>query len=110
MLTAMQAQTIRFDNGNHAQMVAATGDTDPEDLLRELKLDQPEALILIAGGADALDDDLKPALAKLIEEAIVPAASAADALLIDGGTDSGMMALIGQAVEAESPKPLLVGV
>ena len=73
-------------------------------------------MIIVTGGAGGLDKDmesneeLRSRLVQLFSRGIARAAVDADALIIDGGTQSGVMALIGQGVADRGRKSVLLGV
>lgn len=46
---------ISFSNGNRAHAVRAQRGSIPSDILRQLGIQQPKALILIIGGAASID-------------------------------------------------------
>ena len=72
----------------------------PEELaskLSELDLRAPRPVLVLVGGADGLTDAQLARLRPLFEEGLAPLADALGACVIDGGTDAGVMALIGQA-------------
>ena len=104
---------IILGNGNRALLVKALG-TDPGELLAALGL-PPGAggsgVILVCGGAG----DLKDASLARAEEVLGPAVSAAaqvtGAVVFDGGTSAGVMAITG-AARGSRPwtMPVLVGV
>jgi len=100
---------IAFDNGNRAVVVTASRDTDAQTILKALDLPQPHALIMVFGGAKALDHSRKARLAELLSDAIAPAAADLGALIIDGGTQSGVMAMMGEAVARCGRKCPLLG-
>jgi hypothetical protein len=99
----MKRNTINFDNGNHAFVVTAPRDAAAQAILKALDLAQPHALIMVFGGAKGLDDSRKARLATLFADGVTPAAAELGALIIDGGTQSGVMAIMGEAV-ARSPR------
>ena len=70
----MKKNTIAFDNGNHAVVVTAGRDADAQTILKTLDIAQPQALIMVFGGAKGLDDSRKARLAELFTDAIAPAA------------------------------------
>ena len=94
----MRKNTITFENGNHAVVVTAGRDADAQTILKSLDIAQPHALIMVFGGAKGLDDSRKARLAELFTDAISPAAAELGALVIDGGTQSGVMAMMGEAL------------
>jgi hypothetical protein len=98
----MKKNTITFDNGNHAVVVTAPRDTDAQTILKALAFAQPRGVIMVFGGAKGLDDSRKARLTELFTDAIAPAAAELGALIIDGGTQSGVIAMMGEAV-ARSP-------
>jgi hypothetical protein len=100
---------IAFDNGNRAVVVTASRDKDPQSILKALDLAQPHALIMVFGGAKGLDDSRKARLGELFIDAIAPAAAELGALVIDGGTQSGVMAMMGEAVARDGRRCQLLG-
>lgn len=106
----MNKNTITFENGNRAVVVTAARDTDAQSILKALGLAQPHALILVFGGAKGLDDSRKAHLAELFTDAIAPAAAELGALIIDGGTQSGVMAMMGEAVARHPGTSQLLGI
>jgi hypothetical protein len=65
--------------------------------LTELNLHGPRPVVVLVGGADGLDDAQLARLRPLFEEGLAPLADSLGACVIDGGTDTGVMGLIGQA-------------
>jgi hypothetical protein len=106
----MKKNTITFDNGNHAVVVTAGRDTDAQAILKALDIAQPHALIMVFGGAKGLDDSRKARLAELFTDAIAPAAVEVGALVIDGGTQSGVMAMMGEALARDGRGSKLLGI
>ncbi len=103
-------KTILFPNGNRALLLAPPVGTNAADILHALGLGQPKALILVVGGADDLDAAVQPRLVQLCSRGIARAAANIGALLMDGGTRAGVMALVGQGVADRGHKTALVGV
>src|SRR5215471_10764564 len=106
----MNKNTITFDNGNRALVVTADRGTDAQTIVKALDLAQPHALILVFGGAKGLDDSRKARLAELFTDAIAPAAAELGALVIDGGTQSGVMAMMGEAFARNGRRSQLLGI
>jgi len=102
----MRKNTITFDNGNHAVVVTAGRDTDAQTILKMLDITQPHALIMVFGGAKGLDD----LRTELFTDAIAPAAAELGALVIDGGTQSGVMAMMGEALARDGRGSQLLGI
>lgn len=107
---------ILFLNGNRAQLVAPPAGTKAADILETLGIQQPKAVIIVIGGAGGLDKDmesneeLRSRLIQLFSRGIARAAVDAGALIIDGGTQSGVMALMGQGFADRGRKSILLGV
>src|SRR6266571_1760912 len=106
----LNKKEIHFPNGNRAQVVIPPVGTRAPDLLRTLGIQQPKAVIIIAGGAANLNEQLDARLIQLFSYGIAPAAASVDAMIIDGGTHSGVMAMMGQGVAAQDQKSTLLGV
>jgi SLOG in TRPM, prokaryote len=106
----VKKNTITFDNGNHAVVLTAGRDTDAQTILKSLGIAQPHALIMVFGGAKGLEDSRKARLAELFTSVVAPAAAEAGALVIDGGTQSGVMAMLGEAVARGGRRSQLLGI
>jgi SLOG in TRPM, prokaryote len=106
----MRKNTITFDNGNHAVVVTAGRDADAQTILKTLDIAQPHALIMVFGGAKGLDDSRKARLVEVFTNAIAPAAAELGALVIDGGTQSGVMAMMGEALAQGGRRSQLLGI
>jgi TRPM family ion channel len=106
----MKKNTITFDNGNHAVVVTAGRDADAQTILKTLDIAQPQALIMVFGGAKGLDDSRKARLVEVFTNAIAPAAAELGALVMDGGTQSGVMAMMGEALAKDGRRSQLLGI
>jgi hypothetical protein len=106
----VKKNTITFENGNRALVITAPRDASAKAILNALEIASPRAVILLFGGADGLDESRKAHLATLFADGVTPVAAELGALIIDGGTQSGIMAIMGEAV-ARSPATLqLLGI
>ena len=94
----MKKNTISFENGNRAVVITAPRDASAKAILDALEITSPRAVILLFGGAAGLDDSRKAHLETLFAEGVAPVAAELGALIIDGGTQSGVMAMMGEAV------------
>jgi len=99
----MKKNAITFGNGKRAVVVTAPGDASAKAILEALGITSPRAVILLFGGAAGLDDSRKAHLETLFADGVTPVAVELGALIIDGGTQSGVMAMMGEAV-ARSPE------
>jgi SLOG in TRPM, prokaryote len=94
----VKKNTITFENGNRAVAITAQGDASAQAILDALEITSPRAVILLFGGAKGLDDSSKAHLTTLFADGVTPVAAELGALIIDGGTQSGVMAMMGEAV------------
>ncbi|MCX5891126.1 MAG: hypothetical protein NTY36_17015 [Deltaproteobacteria bacterium] len=106
----MDKQEITFPNGHKAQLVAPPLGTPAADILKSLEIPAPKALLLLIGGASSLDQALVPRLLQLFSRNIARIAADAGALIMDGGTQAGVMAIMGQAIAARGHQSPLLGV
>ncbi len=106
----LDKKEIIFSNGNRAQVVAPPAGTPAASILKALDIEQPKPLIMVVGGATGLDRALKPRLVQLFSRGIARAAAETGALIIDGGTQAGVMAMMGQGVADQGRKSTLLGV
>jgi hypothetical protein len=106
----MKKSTITFENGNRAVVVTAPRDATAKAILDALEIASPRALILLFGGAAGLDESRKVHLATLFADGVTPVAAELGALIIDGGTQSGVMAMMGEAVARHPGKCQLLGI
>lgn len=107
---AIKKETIRFPNNNDALAVLPAATDKAEDIVTALEVKPYKAVILILGGADTLDGSLIPKLTQLFGRGIARAALEADAIILDGGTQSGVMTLMGAGVADRGSKTTLLGV
>jgi len=105
-----QAVPVTFANGRTAVIVSPAGSPRADDLVAQLGLPPAGAVIVVVGSGDSLGLDVAPRLSELFARGLLPAAEDTRATVIDGGTASGVMALIGQAIAQRDHGTVLVGV
>ncbi len=103
-------QKISFSNGNEALLVVPSANTLTSEIVHALSIPRPQAVILIVGGAAEMREDVFGHLVPLFTLSIAALAASLGALIIDGGTQSGVMALTGQGVAAQPNQPTLLGI
>ena len=86
------------------------GDQDIASVRDALGIPTPAPVVLISGGADTLDPGIEPKLTQLIGRGLLRASRAAGAVIIDGGTDAGVMGLIGRTAGAMAEPAPIIGV
>ena len=106
----MTKNAITFENGNRAVVITAPRDASAKAILDALKIASPHAVILLFGGAAGLEDSRKTRLATLFAEGVTPVAAELGALIIDGGTQSGVIAMMGEAVAQLHTTVQLLGI
>jgi SLOG in TRPM, prokaryote len=88
--------------------VEEEGDLPPA--LAQLGLAPAAGAIALVGGAEGMSPDELRRVEPLFRDALVPAASSAGAVVVDGGTDAGVMRLVGRAWADAGASFPLVGV
>jgi SLOG in TRPM, prokaryote len=106
----VRKNTITFENGNRAVVITAPHDASAKAILDALEIASPSAVILLFGGAAGMDDSRKAHLATLFAGGVTPVADELGALIIDGGTQSGVMAIVGEAVARRRGTCRLLGI
>jgi len=88
---------INFSDGISAQAIRVNSKSQISDALSKLELlvDRP-TIVLVGGAGGLVEEDLKR-LQPLFLEVIAPLAETIKANVIDGGTDAGVMRLMGLA-------------
>jgi SLOG in TRPM, prokaryote len=89
--------TMRFGNGRAARAARVTAAAELSDALGQLGLAGSRPTLVLVGGAGGMAPADLERLRPLFDEALVPVAQAAGAVIVDGGTDAGVMRLLGQA-------------
>ena len=102
--------TITFDNGNTALVAWGGRRRTVRSLLDEVGLEAQRPVLLVVGGADSLDASIELQLRRQLERGAIRAAAEAGAAILDGGTQSGVMASLGLASAASDESVVLVGV
>ena len=109
-MSVISKQVIEFANNQSAVLAMCPAGTKPADIIQSLEIASPQAIILSIGGADDLDKTLLPRLTQLYGRGIAKAARDGKALILDGGTQAGVMQLMGEAVAAQGYQSVLIGV
>ncbi len=106
----INTQNIAFPNGNSALTIFPPVGTHAQDLLPLLHIPPFDALIMLVGGASLMDEKLSPSLENLFTHGIAHLAAMRKTLIVDGGTQVGVMELMGKGIAAQQHRSPLLGV
>jgi len=113
----LKKQEIIFENNkNKALITKADSNDSAENIISALQLQssKPKSIILIFGGASGNLDtsDTSITILHQILDDVLQYAADNDAIIIDGGTKSGIMEIVGQRASKieQSKKPIILGV
>lgn len=101
--------TIPFDNGNRAKAVRVATDTDPLQIMQVLNFTHTQPSIFISGGAGMMSDEDKRMVKRILAE-VAAFAEEHHAVILDGGTESGIMQMVGDAKRDFNYKFPLLGI
>jgi hypothetical protein len=104
-----QCFDVRFENGHVAKAVRVRADADASVALRLLGFDHAFPVIFISGGASNMSEDDKR-LTRTIIEAVVTFAEDHHCVIIDGGTEAGIMQMLGDVRKQRGHRFRLLGV
>ena len=93
----------------HVPFVLSKLQDDPQMILRRLGFAHPRPALFVSGGARQLAAEHEELAAELLR-GVARAAAALGLALVTGGTNSGVMALLGAACAALPQPPSLIGV
>jgi SLOG in TRPM, prokaryote len=99
-----------FSNGRGASSIRVQHVEELPVALHELGLRNNHPVLVLIGGASKTTIEQMNRLRSLFAETLAPVAAALDAAIVDGGTDTGIMQLMGQARASLSASFPLIGV
>ncbi len=98
MSAPYRVRTIEFGEDRSAHAIFVKASTSPRYILTELDPDPlPRGIITVSGGAGNFPVDIVEQTKRIIQTVIVPLTLEYDLLVVDGGTASGVVKLIGEA-------------
>lgn len=110
MPSSIDKKTIVFENNRSATAVFPLAAATGQEIVEALEIKPPKAALLIIGGADSIEEKVGSRLIQLFGRGIARAAADLNALIIDGGTESGVMKMMGLGVADRGFKSDLIGV
>ena len=102
--------TIRFTNDMFAPAIEIDRHGDPQKIIDEFGLLTPRPTIFITGGASNMSDDDIVQTRHIIEDGIAQFAQQHRVTVIDGGTEAGVMEMMGAARKKHNFNFPLIGV
>ncbi len=101
---------INFPDGNSARAVRIESKNQLKEALSQLGLKSGRPTFVLVGGAGGIKDEELNRLYPLFVKSLSPSFEKLGAFVIDGGTDSGIMKLMGKARKEINATFSLVGV
>ncbi len=102
--------TYTFPNGKTAHAIQVDHEKDLPHALRKLNLPYPSPTLVLVGGAKGLSESNHARLYSLFVEVLAHLAETLGMVVVDGGTDSGVMQLMAQARSEKGATFPLIGV
>jgi hypothetical protein len=97
---SLEVETVAFPNTRAALLVKVAPGVDAEQVIAALGLSTPRALLILSGGTKDLDagieEQLRPAF-----DGIVRVVTEKEIAVLTGGTNEGVFALFGQALQEQ---------
>ncbi len=105
-----QPVRVTFPNGRTACVAQVHAWTELATVLHKLGLQQLRPTLVLIGGASKISPEDLEHLRRLFVDVLAPLAQAFGAYVVDGGTDAGVMRLMGQARAVAAGTFPLIGV
>jgi hypothetical protein len=102
--------TIRFGERRTAKALTVSPDGDPEQVIQHFRLAVPSPAIFVSGGAAGMTDEDYALTEVIVQKAIAPFAQQHGVTLIDGGTNAGVMKMLGDVRQKRRYRFPLIGV
>jgi hypothetical protein len=106
----MDVTLLGFGDGHTAYAARPRVSADVAAAVAGLNLRGQQPVLVVVGGAAGLDNGDKKRMVTLFSDALLPVVVSRQAAVVDGGTDSGVMQLLGQARAQAGTAFPLVGV
>jgi hypothetical protein len=103
-----KAFNLTFSNGLTARAIQVQNEADLSTAVGKIGLHGSRPVLVVIGGASLLSDADLTQLRSLFVEALAPLAESLGVLVVDAGSDAGLMQLMGQArAEIAATFPLI---
>jgi hypothetical protein len=103
------AFTIRFSDKQYSPAIRVDPDDDVQTVIDSFGLMTPRPTLFITGGASKMTEDDIERTREIINEGIAKFAEKHNLTIIDGGTEAGVMQMIGEARKKNGYKFPLIG-
>lgn len=103
-------ERLHFPSGQTAGLVRVSRPAALARALAAIGLRPGRPVLVLVGGADRLEATVAECLGKVLQAAVAPLCAALGAFVVDGGTDAGLMALMGRTRAASGAAFPLLGV
>lgn len=101
---------LTFANGQQARALRLAPQQSPAEALNAMGLFPPRPTLVIIGGASLMSPESLQQLQTVFDQVLAPLAKDLNLMVIDGGTDAGVIHMMGQARRAVGGGFQLVGV
>jgi len=102
--------TVNFANGGVAQAIKISAEDDLAIAFAEMGLQDKRPVLVAIGGASLISEADFARLQRLFVEVLAPLAKELGCYVVDGGTDAGIMKLMGKARQLNGSVFPLIGV
>ncbi len=109
-MPSITTESIVFANNRTATAALPDAGAQAHDIISALGIKDQRAVLLLIGGANSIEPELQPKLTQLFGRGVARAAATLQAVVVDGGTQAGVMAMMGQGVADRGYKTSLIGV
>ncbi|MEB3210542.1 MAG: hypothetical protein VKL39_04280 [Leptolyngbyaceae bacterium] len=102
--------TFTFPNGHTAQAIVLNESQDNRSALHSMGLHQQRPTLVVIGGASHMTSEALSALIPIFNDVVAPLAEELELYVVDGGTDAGVIHMMGQGRLAINGTFPLIGV
>lgn len=99
---------MKFNNGQHAEAIRVKADVKPGEVIKNLSLPYGPCIFITGGAGDMKPDDIRRT--QEIMQAVADFAQEHHCCVVDGGTEAGVMQMVGAARRSRHHDFTLVGV
>lgn len=105
-----ELSNVHFPNGHSAQVLSLSDQTTSLEALDRMGLPLAQPTLVIIGGASLMSDESIERLQTIFDQVFAPLAQSLGLTVLDGGTDTGVIHMMGQARRTTGGSFPLIGV